>query len=86
MKYSTIVVIILILGVGGCAAVQKTGEVAVGATAFIAEGIINGIFDNDESILERDHRERNERRWKQVWRDNPDVNPAMTAAYKDDYE
>ncbi|MEM9365327.1 MAG: hypothetical protein AAGD07_04965 [Planctomycetota bacterium] len=58
---------------------------AVGATAWLAGAMIEGLLD-DETIEEQHCREQNERRWKQVWRDYPDVNPAMTAAFKDDYE
>lgn len=86
MKYITLIAILA--SISGCTAARKTGEESTNATDWIAEGIISNIFDDndDETIFEQEHRERNERKWKQAWRDNPNVNPAMTAAYKDDYE
>lgn len=86
MKIRYLIAFVALATSTGCAAVRKTGAVAAYATAGIAIGIINGIFDDDETMLERDAREKNERRWKQAWRDNPGINPAMTAAYKDDNE
>lgn len=89
MQARCITLIAILASISGCTAARKTGEVSAGANAWIAEAIISNIFDNDdddETIFEREHRERNERKWKQAWRDNPNVNPAMTAAYKDDYQ
>jgi hypothetical protein len=86
MKVRYVIAAVVLASITGCAAVKKTREVAVGATAWLTEGIVNGVFDRDETIIEQDHRERNERKWKQVWRDNPDESPTMTAAFKDDHE
>jgi len=89
MKKTTVLLVITAFSfTAGCrSARRKTSEIVIGTTAFLAKGIVNGIFDDDdETIIQRQRREGFEREWKQVWRDNPDVNPAMTAAFKDDYD
>lgn len=74
----------------GCQATRtagrQVGQAAAAIPMFVVEGLINGIFDSDETIVERDRRERRERQWKQHWRDRPNENPAMHEAFKDDYE
>ena len=68
-------------------AVKKTA-LFVGKGVLLAGGLVAWMWldNDDETIIEQHNRERNERRWKNAWRDNPDVNPAMTAAFKDDHE
>lgn len=74
----------------GCQATRtvgrKTGKATVAVPLFVAEGLINGILDSDETILERERRERQSQQWKQYWRDHPDENHSMHEAFKDDYE
>ena len=69
------------------AATKKTAAF-VGKGALLVVGFAAWMWldDDDETIIERQHRKRNEQRWKNAWRDNPDVNPAMTAAFKDDHK
>lgn len=87
MKAEMIFAAIVLAAAPGCAAAKKTGQVAGGATAWLAGAMIDGILDgDDETPIEEYERERRERKWKQHWREHPDVNPAMTAAFKDDYE
>ena len=87
MRTASAVSCVLIALLTGCAAVKKTGDVAIGATAWLADAMIDGLLDgDDETPIEQHRREQHERRWKQAWRDNPDVNPAMTAAFKDDHD
>ncbi len=51
-------------------------------TGFVAQGILNGLLDDDDECdLERTRREHQEEQWKQYWRDNPDRNPAMAKAF-----
>jgi hypothetical protein len=80
----------LLLCVTGCQATctagRKIGQAAFAVPSLVAEGIIRGIFESDETISERDRRERQERQWKQYWREHPNENPAMHDAFKDDYE
>lgn len=77
-------------GAAGCRATQKAshqvGKAAVAVPILLVEGLVDSIFDSDESGMERIHRERSEREWKQYWRDNPNENPAMHEAFRDDYE
>ena len=71
-RLNLIVLPSLVLWAIGCQAARtaghKVGQAAVAVPVFIAKGVITGIFDSDETILERDHRERHERKWKQHWR------------------
>ena len=74
------------------------GEKAIGklkdATVFVGKGVmlVGGFVfyvwlnDDDETPLEKQSRLGNERAWKRYWRNNPDKNPAMTEAFKDDYK
>lgn len=82
---SLVVLLPLMLCVTGCQASRKVGQAAAAVPLVIVDGIINGLFDSDETIFERDHRERRDRPWKQYWRDHPSENPAMHEAFKDDY-
>lgn len=93
MKRARIVLFFLtvtLLNAVGCQATQKAshqvGKAAVAVPILLVEGLVDGIFDSDESGMERVHRERREREWKQYWRDNPTENPAMHEAFRDDYE
>jgi hypothetical protein len=80
-KYLSIVVVAFAtISVTGCQATRTTGR-KVGQAA-----VAIPIFDSDETVVERDQRERRERQWKQHWRDHPNDNPAMHDAFKDDYE
>jgi hypothetical protein len=65
---------------------RRAGEIALKAPLFVAEGIVNGILDTDETLAQQEARENQEREWKQHWRDNPNTNRAMHEAFKDDYE
>ncbi len=72
------------------AAAEKTA-VVVATGLMLAGGLVAWLWanksdDDDETIIEQHHREQNELRWKRVWQDNPTINPAMTAAYKDDHK
>jgi hypothetical protein len=90
MRFSLIVMAFVFACATGCQATRtagrKVGQAAVAIPMFVAEGLINGVFDSDETIIEEDRRELRERRWKQHWRDHPNENPAMHEAFKDDYE
>lgn len=77
--------------VSGIAAKAKSAAkdtvVFVGTGLLLAGGLIAWLWlndDDDETFVEREAREQNERGWKRFWRDNPTVNPTMTAAYQDD--
>jgi hypothetical protein len=74
----------------GCQATRNVGHnVGRAATAvpfFFLEALLNGIFDTDETFMEREDRRHLERKWKQHWREHPDSNPEMHEAFKDDYE
>jgi hypothetical protein len=87
---SVFVIMLANVFTAGCQATRtagrKVGQAAVAIPLFVAEGLINGIFDSDETIVEQDQRERRERQWKQHWRDHPNDNPAMHEAFRDDYE
>lgn len=87
---SVFVIMLANVFTAGCQATRtagrKVGQAAVAIPLFVAEGLINGIFDSDETIVEQDQRERRERQWKQHWRDHPNDNPAMHEAFSDDYE
>jgi len=82
----TISLTVAVCCVSGCAMAKRAGHVAMGATAWLAGAMIDGLLDDDETPIEQHRREQHQRKWKQAWRDNPDVNPAMTHAFKDDYE
>ena len=69
----------------GCQATRKVGEVAVAMPFLVAEGLIDGLFESEDRVVDLDRRERRNREWKQHWQDHPEVNPAMHDAFKDDY-
>ena len=73
----------------GCQATRtvgkKVGVAVVLTTCFLGNALINGLLDSDETILEKEARQKRERAWKQHWRDHPNDVPAMTERYKDDY-
>ncbi len=79
--------LLLVAGVclTGCTPVRRAGSIVktatLATTAFVAEGVLNGLLDSDESSSEKICRKDQERRWKEYWRDNPDRNPAMTEAF-----
>lgn len=70
-------------------AAKRAGELATGVAGFVVKGIWKGIWESifgpEETMFEKERRLARERPWKQYWRDNPGVNPAMTEAFKDDY-
>jgi hypothetical protein len=72
----------------GCASGQKMGSTLKTATlatgAFLTEGLINGLLDDDRSFSERDADEQREHAWKRYWQDNPQASPTMTDAFADD--
>jgi hypothetical protein len=74
----------------GCQAMRssgkKVGGAVVGATCYLGGALLNGLLEPNETILEKEARQKNERAWKQHWRDHPDEIPAMTERYKNDYE
>lgn len=72
----------------GCTPVRRLGTLTKTATlataGLVTEGVLNGIFDSDETAHEQIDREDHERGWKHFWRSNPDMNPAMAEAYAND--
>ncbi len=74
--------------VGEATDAAKKTALFVGKGVLLAAGLVAWMWldDDDETIIEQQHRERDQQRWKNAWRDNPQVNPAMTAAFKDDQE
>ena len=85
MMRIAILLLVAVASLTGCTPARRLGSIAKTATyattAFVAEGVMNGLLDNDESDAKRIGREDYERRWKQYWRDNPDRNPTMTKAF-----
>ena len=77
--------LVVVAFIPGCTPAQRLGELAktatLGTTAVVAEGIVNGLFDDDEEPFEKERRREEEQRWKEYWRANPDLNPAMTEAF-----
>ncbi len=47
----------------------KTATLATGA--FLTEGLVNGILDDDRSFAQRDADEQRDRAWNGYWQDNP---------------
>ncbi len=87
-----IFVITVAVSVCGCVATRRVGELAgkaaLATPAFLAEGLWNGIFeDDDESLSERmakrERKEKVDAEWKQFWISNPNVNPTMTEAFSE---
>ena len=74
--------------VGKVQVTAKNAAKVVGKGVLLSGGLIAWMWldSDDETIIDRQYRKRNEGRWKNAWRDNPDINPAMTAAFKDDHE
>jgi hypothetical protein len=89
-RFLLIVLASISLCMFGCQATRtagrKVGKAAVAIPLFVAEGLINGMLDSDETIIEREQREHRERQWTQHWRDHPNDSRAMHEAFKDDYE
>ena len=77
----------LVFSLCGCTAARRVGgalgTAALGTTAFDAEGLLNGMLD-DEPHSDQLAKEDRELYWKQYWRTNPNVNPAMTKEFAND--
>ncbi|MCA9190410.1 MAG: hypothetical protein KDB03_01555 [Planctomycetales bacterium] len=88
--FSTLPLLLAAVGTSGCQATRitgrKVGQAAVVIPIFVAETIINSVLDSNETMLEQEQREIKEQQWKQHWRANPNENPAMYEAFKDDYK
>lgn len=85
-RLSRALLIATLLVGSGCQATRKVGQFAIGVPIALTKGLIEGILDTDETILEKERRLARDRAWKQHWRDHPNDSPAMHEAFKDDYE
>ena len=75
-KYFLIAMMVLTATAGGCASIaQSVLRSALG---------IEKKEETYESRRRKERRLKEERKWIKYWRSNPDVNPAMTEAFKDD--
>lgn len=86
MCRQSFIAIVVILCLAGCTPVRRTGQLlksaALVTTSVVAEGVFNSIFDDDEEeYSDQLCREEREQGWKEYWRANPKLNPAMTEAY-----
>jgi len=70
----------------GCQATQTASKKVRGAAHYLGSALFDSLFEPNETMFEKDAREKNERAWKQHWRDHPEEAPAMTERYKDDYK
>lgn len=61
----------------GCQSTRSIG-------GWLADGLIDSVFDSDKTYSEQISRERQEDGWKSYWRDNPSVNPKMTEAFAEE--
>ncbi len=77
-------VLIACLLICGCVTARRigiaTGKVALAAPFFLAEGLIDGLLDSDESNSERLRKKRIDEDAKRYWLANPHLNPQMTEA------
>ena len=70
----------------GCQASRDVGKGVVAVPFILAEGLLDGLLDDEDSFVDRERRQSQRRQWKQYWRDHPEESPAMHDAFKDDYE
>ncbi len=78
-----ILLLLFMLSLTGCHATRKVGQAVVAIPLFVAEGLISGIFNSDETPIERARREQREQELKRFWGENPEKRPPMHEAFMD---